>query len=380
MKIAETEKIVRKVLDYSGIEVNGARPWDIRVNNPDFYERVLAQGSLALGESYMEGWWDCEALDIFFSKILENRLDTKIKVKSILSAWVKLKAKMVNIQKKSRAYVIGKRHYDIGNDLFSLMLDKGLNYSCGFWKTARTLDDAQDAKLSLTCRKLGLRPGMRVLDIGCGWGSFAKFAAQNYGVSVYGITVSKEQAAYANKSCHGLPVNIEFKDYRDLNKKFDRIVSIGMFEHVGYKNYRTFMAVVHRCLKADGIFLLHTIAGNTSVNSTDPWIGKYIFPNSMLPSAKQITAAAEKLFVLEDWHSFGQYYDKTLMAWYDNFTKNWIKLKNTYDVPFYRMWIYYLLSCAGSFRSGRTQLWQVVFSKKGVQKEFRSYHVRNIDQ
>jgi len=187
------------------------------------------------------------------------------------------------------------------------MLDKGRNYSCGYWKTSKTLDEAQEAKLELICQKIGLQPGMKVLDIGCGWGGFSKYAAQKHNVSVHGITVSREQVEYANKFYQGLDVKIELKDYRDLKEKFDRIVSIGMFEHVGYRNYRTFMNVAHRCLKPDGLFLLHTIAGNHSVNSTDPWINRYIFPNSMLPSAKQITSAAEGLFMLEDWHSFGQY-------------------------------------------------------------------------
>ena len=131
------------------------------------------------------------------------------------------------------------------------------------------------------------------------------------------------------------------------------------------------MKVVFQCLKADGLFLLHTIGGNTSVNSTDPWISKYIFPNSMLPSAKQIISAAEGLLVLEDWHSFWQYYDKNLMAWHSNFTKNWNQLKDEYDERFYRMWTYYLLSCAGGFRSRRNQLWQIVFSKKGIKGGYR---------
>jgi cyclopropane-fatty-acyl-phospholipid synthase len=251
------------------------------------------------------------------------------------------------------------------------MLDRGINYSCGYWKKAKTLDDAQEAKLDLICRKMGLRSGMKVLDIGCGWGGFAKYAAEKYGANIHGITVSQEQVIFANKFCQGLDVKIELKDYRELKGKFDRIVSIGMFEHVGCRNYRTFMKVIHRCLNADGLFLLHTIAGNVSVNSTDPWSNKYIFPNSMLPSAKQITSAAEGLFVLEDWHSFGQYYDKTLMAWHNNFTKNWTKLKDAYNERFYRMWTYYLLSCAGSFRSRKNQLWQIVFSKKGIKGGFR---------
>lgn len=365
------KKIIQKLLEPSDVQINGDRPWDIQVHDPQFFERVLSGGSLALGESYMDGWWDCEALDQFFEKILENRLDKKVKKHAKKLLYVILKAKIINAQNGSKAYVIGKRHYDIGNNLFSLMLDKGLNYSCGFWENAKTLESAQEAKLDLVCRKMGLKPGMKVLDVGCGWGGFAKYAAEKYGANVHGVTVSREQVKFAKKICLGLDVKIELKDYRELKEKFDRIISIGMFEHVGYKNYKTYMKVIHRCLKPDGLFLLHTIAGNTSVNSVDPWIHKYIFPNSMLPSAKQITAAAEKLFMLEDWHSFGQYYDKTLMAWYNNFKLKWSELKDTYDERFYRMWTYYLLSCAGSFRSRRNQLWQIVFSKKGIKGGYR---------
>ena len=371
MNESKVKKILQKLLEPSDVQINGNRPWDIQIHNANFYERVLSVGSLALGESYMDGWWDCEALDQFFERVLEYRLDKKAKTDATSLLWVMLKTKMINAQKKTKAYVIGERHYDIGNNLFFVMLDRGLNYSCGYWKRAKTLDNAQEAKVDLICRKIGLRSGMKVLDIGCGWGGFAKYAAEKYGSNMHGITVSREQVKFANKFCQGLDVKIELKDYRELKEKFDRIVSIGMFEHVGYRNYRTFMKVVHRCLKADGLFLLHTIAGNTSVNSTDPWINKYIFPNSMLPSAKQITSAAEGLFALEDWHSFGQYYDKTLMAWYNNFTNNWTKIKDEYDERFYRMWTYYLLSCAGSFRSRRNQLWQIVFSKKGIKGGYR---------
>ena len=366
MKESKAKGIVEEILNPSDVQFNGNRPWDIQVHNPDFYERVLSGGSLALGESYMDGWWDCEALDQFFEKILENRLDKTVKKNAKLFLYIMLKAKIINTQKRSKAYVIGKRHYDIGNNLFAIMLDRGLNYSCGFWAKAKTLDIAQEAKLDLICRKMDLKPGMKVLDIGCGWGGFAKYAAEIYGAKVHGITVSREQVKFANQFCQGLDVKIELKDYRELKEKFDRIVSIGMFEHVGCKNYRTFMKVVHRCLKENGLFLLHTIAGNSSVNSTDPWISKYIFPNSMLPSAKQIASAIERFFLIEDWHSFGQYYDKTLMAWYNNFINNWNKIKDEYDERFYRMWTYYLLSSAGSFRSRRNQLWQIVFSKKGI--------------
>lgn len=278
------------------------------------------------------------------------------------------------MQSKSRAYEVGKRHYDIGNDLYKAMLDKRMAYSCGYWRTAKTLEQAQEAKLDMACKKLGLKKGMRVLDIGCGWGSFVKYAAEKYGVKCVGITVSKEQVKFARDVCKGLPVEIRLQDYRNLNEKFDRIISIGMFEHVGYKNYRPYMKLVNNCLKPDGLFLLHTIGGNVSTSSTDPWINKYIFPNSMLPSAKQVASAYEKLFVLEDWHSFGDDYGKTLMSWFRNFKKNWWQIKDNYNGRFYRMWEYYLLACAGSFRSRRNQLWQIVFSKKGVKGGYHSIH------
>jgi len=371
VKKTNGKQTIQDIFDLANVRINGNRPWDIQVQNLSFYERVLAGGSLALGETYMDSWWDCEALDQFFYKIMDARLDKEVK-KSKQVLWAILKAKIMNAQSRSKAYEIGKRHYDIGNDIFSIMLDNGMNYSCGYWNKAGTLDKAQEAKLDLICRKTGLKPGMKVLDIGCGWGGFAKYAAEKYDVRVLGITVSREQVEFARKFCKGLPVEIELQDYRKLKEEFDRIISIGMFEHVGPRNYRTYMKVVHRCLTSDGLFLLHTIAGNSSVSSTDPWINKYIFPNSTLPSAKQITSAAEGIFVLEDWHSFGQYYDKTLMTWYGNFTKNWDKIKDTYDQRFYRMWTYYLLSCAGSFRSRRNQLWQIVFSKKGIQGGYQS--------
>jgi cyclopropane-fatty-acyl-phospholipid synthase len=371
VKLPAEKRLVQKLLDPAGVRIDGQRPFDIRVHNPDFYQRVIAGGSIALGESYMDGWWDCDALDQFFNRIMAARLDQKVrKSKAIL--WAAIKARLTNPQHRTRAFEIGERHYDIGNDLFTIMLDKRMIYSCAFWQHAETLDAAQEAKLELTCRKLKLEAGMRVLDIGCGWGGFAIYAAEKYGVEVTGVTVSREQVELARRCCKGLPVCIELQDYREIQGVFDRIVSIGMFEHVGVANYRTYMQVVQRCLKSGGLFLLHTIAGNRSVHSTDPWIAKYIFPNSVLPSARQITDAAEGLFVLEDWHSFGPYYDLTLMAWYHNFTENWHRIQNAYNQRFYRMWTYYLLSCAGTFRARRNQLWQIVFSKNGFQGGYPS--------
>jgi cyclopropane-fatty-acyl-phospholipid synthase len=363
---------IEHLLSLADVNVNGSRPWDIRVHNDNFYQTVLKYGSLGLGESYMEGWWDVPRVDEFIYRVLRAGLHKK--VSSVQDILCYLQAVLLNQQCPKRSYTVGEKHYDIGNDLYECMLDKYMIYSCGFWKDASDLDGAQEAKLDMVCRKLELKPGMRVLDIGCGWGGMARFAAQNYGVEVLGVTISKEQVVLARERCKDLPVEIQLQDYRSLNETFDRILSLGMFEHVGYKNYRTFMEKVRSLLKEDGLFLLHTIGSNRSHKSTDSWINKYIFPNSMVPSAKQITNAMEGVFVLEDWHGFGADYDKTLMHWYENFNNSWHILKQDYDERFYRMWKYYLLSCAGSFRARYNQLWQIVLSPRGVPGGYNAHY------
>jgi cyclopropane-fatty-acyl-phospholipid synthase len=357
-------KKIEQLLSLADVRINGGRPWDIKVYNEKLYPRVLAEGSLGLGEAYMDGWWDCDELDGLICRILKANLDDKVNPRKECLYY--LKARIFNLQKPSSCFIDCQRHYDIGNDLYNFMLDRFRIYSCAYWKNASTLDEAQEKKLDLVCRKLMLKPGMRVLDIGCGWGGTAKFIAENYDVEVVGVTVSKNQAGFAEKFCEGLPVTIRLEDYRSIEGVFDRIVSIGMIEHVGYKNYKTFMTVARRSLKEDGLFVLQTIGGNRSIKKTDPWISRYIFPNSLLPSAKQLTDAIEKLFVLEDWHNFGQDYDKTLMHWFQNFHNNWHRLKDKYGERFYRMWKYYLLSSAGAFRARDNQLWQIVLSPNGT--------------
>ncbi|MFA5197654.1 MAG: cyclopropane fatty acyl phospholipid synthase [Patescibacteria group bacterium] len=365
------KQAVRNILNQAGVEINGKRPWDIQIKNENFYPRILAGGSLALGESYMDGWWDCEAVDQFIYKILKSDLDKKVKGTKHL-VWYAIKARLLNQQRKSKARVVGEVHYDVGNELYKNMLDKRMIYSCGYWRDANNLDEAQEAKLDLICKKLKLKPGMSVLDIGCGWGGLAKFMAERYQAKVTGITISKRQAELAKEICANHYIKILLEDYRDLKEKFDRVVSVGMFEHVGCKNYNTFMKTVDRCLENDGLFLLHTIGGNNSVYKCDPWFDKYIFPGGMLPSVKQIGKAIEGLFIMEDWHNFGTDYDKTLMAWFNNFNSAWPKLREKYGDKFYQMWKYYLLSLAGGFRARNIQLWQIVFSKAGSQIEYKS--------
>ncbi|NTU99353.1 cyclopropane fatty acyl phospholipid synthase, partial [Candidatus Falkowbacteria bacterium] len=333
--------------------------------------RVVKDGSLGLGESYMDGWWESEKLDEFFYHLLTADIEKHWRPNWKAAFWI-LSQTLTNRQKKSGTHKIGEFHYDLGNDLYKAMLDRRLVYTCGYWKDAHNLDEAQEAKLDLVCRKLNLNPGQKILDIGCGWGSFMKFAAERYGVSVVGVTVSQEQVELGKELCAGLPIEFILEDYREVEGKFDYIVSLGMFEHVGQKNYRTYMEVVHDHLNDNGLFLLHTIGSNHSIVTTDPWLGKYIFPNSMIPSIKQIGTSIENLFIMEDWHNFGPDYDKTLMAWYENFDNHWEELKKIYDERFYRMWKYFLLSSAAGFRARSTQLWQVVLSKKGVPGGYQS--------
>ncbi len=355
---------IEALLRDADVRIDGDRPWDISVHDERFFKRAITGGSLGLGESYMDGWWDCDALDEMIGRVLRVQLDRRV-IPRIL-VFDLLGALLFNLQSRSRAFVVGKKHYDIGNDLYEAMLDRRLIYSCGYWKSAETLDDAQEAKLDLVCKKLQLKPGMRVLDIGCGWGGAARFVAERYDCSVIGITVSEEQCRFAREYCRGLPVEIRLQDYRDLTDRFDRVFSIGMFEHVGVRNYRRFFTVVRRILADGGLFLLHTIGGNRSVRSTDPWIHRYIFPNGMLPSVRQVGKATEGLFVLEDWHNFGTDYDRTLMHWYRNFEAAWPRLRERYGDRFYRMWRFYLLSCAASFRARKNQLWQIALSPGGV--------------
>lgn len=362
---------VERLLDRAGIVLNGNQPWDMQVLDPRAYSRILSQGSLGLGETYMDGWWECEQLDEFIHRALRANLEAQLRV-SWYEAWQLLRGLLANLQSKARAFMVGEQHYDLGNLLYQCMLDSRMTYTCGYWRNAADLEQAQANKLDLVCRKIGLQPGDRVLDIGCGWGSFAEFAARKYAAEVVGITISREQAELARVRCSGLPVEIRLQDYRDLHESFDHIVSLGMFEHVGWKNYRTYMQVVQRCLRDKGLFLLHSIGANQSGLHSDAWIDRHIFPNGGLPSIAQIGKAIEPDWVMEDWHNFGADYDLTLMAWYANFERHWAELAPHYDQRFYRMWRYYLLTCAGAFRARDIQLWQIVLSKGGVADGYRS--------
>jgi cyclopropane-fatty-acyl-phospholipid synthase len=358
------QEVVAKFLAACDVRIDGGRPTDIKVRNPSLYERVLAQGSLGLGEAYMDNWWEAVDLDGFLARLLSVRLDERVRSWSDIGAYVK--ARLTNLQSRSRAFQVGEQHYDIGNDLYALMLDRRMIYSCAYWADAATLEAAQLAKLDLVFGKLALKPGQHVLDVGCGWGGALRYASETHQVSGTGITISREQAECARETCSDLPIEIHLKDYRDLHGQFDHAYSIGMFEHVGPRNYRSYFETVRRCLKPGGRFLLHTIGSRRRTgNDIDPWIGRYIFPNAVIPQQRRIIEAVDGLFVIEGWQCIGAHYDPTLLAWRANFDQHWPALSATRDERFRRMWRYYLSASAASFRARVTDVWQVLLSPVG---------------
>ena len=359
------------LLAQADVQLDGDRPWDMRVHHrPGLARRLLGGASMGLGESYMDGWWSAPAPDQLLARLIAARLNEQLHPPHLL--WHLAKARVLNLQTARRAWQVGQQHYDLGNDFYAAMLDARMAYSCGYWQAgAATLDEAQDHKLDLVCRKLGLKPGMRLLDIGCGWGSLMKFAAERFGVSCVGVTISVEQAQLGRQLCAGLPIDFRLQDYRELDERFDRIASIGMFEHVGHKNMDAYMGVARRCLVEDGLFLLHTIGRNDSSHGTDPWIHRYIFPNGELPSIARIGQACEPHFVIEDLHNFGADYDRTLMCWHERFVTAWPRFSDELGERFFRMWRYYLLCSAAAFRVRDIQLWQWVLSPRGVRGGYR---------
>jgi cyclopropane-fatty-acyl-phospholipid synthase len=372
-RVSDAPEILKALLEKADVTVNGARAWDIRVFDRAAYKRIFSSWSLGLGESYMDGEWDCDQLDELFTRLLRADIDlAAVGTARYRLVFEHLRHRFLNLQSSGRAFQVAEQHYDAGNDVFEAMLDDRMIYSCGYWENATNLEQAQFDKLDMICRKLKLRAGETLLDIGCGWGGLARFAAERYGVHVTGVTVSKEQLILAQERCKGLPITLILQDYRELKGRFDKIVSVGMFEHVGPKNYETYFDTAKRLLAPDGLFLLHSIGLATTSHGTDPWIDKYIFPNGKLPSAKEIADAVEGRFIIEDWHNFGQDYDRTLMAWWDRFNQAWPRLQSRYNQRFYLMWKYYLLCCAGFFRSRQGQLWQLVLTRAERAEPYRS--------
>ena len=366
----DQQSSITALLAKLGVEVNGPNPWDPQILNSNFWNRLLAQGTLGLGEAYMDGWWECGDLAEFFNRVLKARMWQDLRLTPHF-IWQLVQARFLNMQNIPRSQRVAKMHYN-ETDAYKATLDSRLTGSCAYWENAATLDAAQEAKLDLVCRKVGLQAGQKVWDIGCGWGAFMGFAAEKYGAHCVGVTVSPDQAAYGRERYKHLPVEFQVKDYRQFEGKVDHVVSMGMFEHVGYKNYRTYFEAARRAINDDGLFMLHTIGSPDTQTTIDPWLEKYIFPGGVLPSIAQIGRAIENLFVIIDVHNIGPHYDKTLMAWFKNFDANWPKQRDAAAERFYRMWKYYLLCCAGAFRSRAIHVWQFVLATRGVPDGYKT--------
>jgi cyclopropane-fatty-acyl-phospholipid synthase len=363
--------LCKAVLDSADVRVDGGRPWDIRVHDARFWDRVVSDGTLGLGESYMDGWWDCDALDEMMSRALRAGGEAAIE-RNWRTAFHALRARILNLQTRRRARQVARRHYDVDDRLYMSFLDPYNQYTCAYFKDlpADALDRAQEAKMDLICRKLKLKPSDRVLDIGCGWGGLARWMAERHGCRVTGINIADGQVEYARRHVPGKTVEIVRMDYRDLPSAypgaFDKVVSVGMIEHVGWKNHGALFRAARSTLRRDGLFLLQTCGQDVSRPIAEPWIDRYIFPNGCVPSPAQLTSAAEGSFVLEDWHSMGPHYDRTLMNWWQRFERAWPGFREQYGDRFFRMFRYYMLSCAGAFRARQMQLFQAVWSPEGL--------------
>jgi cyclopropane-fatty-acyl-phospholipid synthase len=355
-----------------GIELDGTRPYDVRVLDPRLYDFVPHLDGTSLRDAYVEGLWDSQRLDETTFRALRYAPRSRAipKLRPLLGALAGAWRNPQTLRHASR----GIQHYQLGEALFRAMLDPRMIYSCAYFRDQNDLARAQEAKLDLICRKLELRPGKRLLDVGCGWGGLAQFAARRYGVDVVGITLSPDQAQIARSTCAGLPVQIRLQSYHELDRseRFDAVSCIGMMEHVGPRNYDRYFRLVRRLLDPSGLFLLQVIGSAHTVHAYDGWMERNVFPNAFLPSIKQVAQAAEGRFIIEDLHNIGADYDKTLMAWYERFERAWPQLRASYNEEFHRMWRCYLLTCAGAFRARVTQLWQVVMSPSGVPGGYES--------
>jgi len=366
------QAIIEDFLAQADITVNGNKPYDIQINNPEeLYSALSRNISIGAGESFMNNDWDCQAIDELFFRLSRVCSIDKIRGKKTI-LWFAIKNNITNLQSITRSTQVANIHYNLDNDLYKRMLGKSMAYTCAYWKDAQTLDDAQNAKYKLVCEKLSLNSQDRLLDLGCGWGGFSKYAATNYGCEVVAVNIASEQIKLAKQECQNLPISFYAEDYRNTKiynpkqQPFTKIATIGLCEHIGTKNYSNFIDIMKSQVCEDGLILLHTIGKASDEQVADPWINKYIFPNGMIPALSQLTHAIENKLVIEDIHNFGAYYDKTLMAWHQNFIDSWPEIKDRFNDKFFRMWKYYLLTCAGVFRARDLQLWQIVMSPKGI--------------
>jgi cyclopropane-fatty-acyl-phospholipid synthase len=353
------------LLERADVRLDGDRPWDPRIHDERVFRRVALDGSVGLGEAYVDGWWSTDDLEELARRLASARLE---RVTEWLPRGLAQNAAAIvsNQQTRGRARRVARQHYDFGNDLFAAFLGRYQCYSCGYFRDTDDLDVAQLQKLDLVCRKLDLRRGDRLLDVGGGWGELARHAAAEYGARVTSINISDEQMRFARERCRGLDVETVRCDYRDVRGSFDKVAAIAMFTHVGVRNYRTFMEAMRRVVAPEGTFLIEGVWGNVSTNRIDAWMDKHIFPGAMIPSGAQTFRAFEGIFVAEDVHNFGPDYVKTLRAWNARLRQAWPTLRARYDERVRKTFEYFFLTIAGFFRARALQHWHLVLTPPGA--------------
>lgn len=357
-----TRLLLEPLLARAGVKVDGKEPWDIQVADQRFFRTVLTQGSLGLGEAYLRGWWTCNDLEELSYRLIRSGLyKTSLLLPQPVLA--NLLHATINQQSKEKSLRVAVQHYSLGNDVFLDFLGRHHLYSCGYFKDTDDLDVAQRQKLEKVCRLLDLRPGDRVLDVGGGWGEFARYAATQHGCEVTSINIADEQIKFAREYCKDASVEIRRCDYRDVTGRFDKIVVMAMLTHVGYKNYRGFMEVMDRCLEPGGLMLVESVGGHKSRKDCEPWINRYIFPGGVVPSLEQFDRAVAGLFARKALDEFGSSYVHTLRAWHRNFVQAWPAHRSRYDDRMRLMFEYFFLTVAGAFRAGYLLHWHLLFQK-----------------
>lgn len=370
------EKAVRKIVELGGIPET---VFDhVKVLDESAWFDIITKGNLGIAEGYMHGKIEVDPLPFFRTIMNGTSVGTRRKegsdylglVMQVLSLPTMLMGRFVNMQSRELSTRVTKQHYDAGNDLYEVMLGPTMAYTCGYWKGAKNLEEAQKNKFDLILRKLQLKPGMKVADLGCGWGTAAAYMHEHGKADVTAVSLSEQQVKWAKDHLEKPGLKYIWSDYRDICDDpkqagtFDRIYSIGMLEHVGYKNYEPFFSCVKRLLKPDGLAVVHTIGEPDFVPASDPFLDKYIFPGAVIPALSALTPAFENHFILEDFHNFGYDYALTLAAWSDNAKAFFKKNPTAYTPEFQRMWDYYLRMCEALFELRINQLWHFVLSPR----------------
>jgi cyclopropane-fatty-acyl-phospholipid synthase len=380
-KPENAELAVRKLVEVAGVPDTVFN--HLNVSDDSVWYDIITKANLGIAEGYMHGKIDVDPLPLFLSLLNDTSIGTRRKEKfdvlgmviGAIEAPTQMMGWLFNLQTKELSSRVTKQHYDAGNDLYEVMLGPSMSYTCAYWKDAENLDQAQEAKFNLIMRKLELQPGMKVADLGMGWGTAAAYMHKHGKVNVTGVSLSEKQVEWAQNNLVKDGLRFIWSDYRehcedpDIVGTYDRIYSIGMFEHIGPKNYEPFFKCIKALLKPDGLAVVHTIGEPDFVAASDQFLEKYIFPGAVIPTLPMATKAFEHHFILEDFQNFGHDYSKTLAAWHVNSLKFFRENPNAYSPEFQRMWEYYLKMCEALFELRINQLWHFVLSPRPATRE-----------